>query len=298
MKPLRRLFSLAIALATPLAIMPNSALADDKIISIGGSVTEVVYALGEESRLVARDTTSSFPAAANALPDVGYMRRLSPEGVLSVEPTMIIAEEGSGPQETIDVLEAANIPFIIIPDGFDRPSVVAKIEAVAKALGVSEKGAALVDHVDAELAEVEQKVNAYSGKKKKVMFILSTRGGKIMAAGINSSADAIIRLAGGENVFTEFQGYKTVSDESVSTSGADVILMMASRGNSSGHGAADEELLAMPALQTTPAAQNKAVIRMDGLLLLGFGPRVAEAVSDLHKALYGHSHGNGESHTH
>jgi iron complex transport system substrate-binding protein len=83
----------------------------NRILSIGGSVTEVIFALGEQGRLVARDTTSSFSAAAKDLPDVGYMRSLSPEGVLSVTPGLILAEEGSGKPETIAVLEAADIPF-------------------------------------------------------------------------------------------------------------------------------------------------------------------------------------------
>ena len=81
--------------------------AADRVLSVGGSVTEIVYALGEGDRLVARDSTSSFPDSAVKLPDVGYMRALAPEGVLSVNPDLIIAEEGSGPQETIDVLREA-----------------------------------------------------------------------------------------------------------------------------------------------------------------------------------------------
>ena len=68
-----------------------------RLVSIGGDVTEIIYALGEEKRLIARDSTSLYPKEATQLPDVGYMRALSPEGILAVNPTAIIAVEGSGP---------------------------------------------------------------------------------------------------------------------------------------------------------------------------------------------------------
>ena len=74
-----------------------------RVVSIGGAVTEIVYALGEEARLVARDTTSNYPPEATALPDVGYIRRLSPEGVMSVRPDLILSEEGAGPPEALKV---------------------------------------------------------------------------------------------------------------------------------------------------------------------------------------------------
>ncbi|TIO39759.1 MAG: hemin ABC transporter substrate-binding protein, partial [Mesorhizobium sp.] len=91
-----------------------------RIAAIGGSITEIVYALGEEGHLVARDSTSSFPQAAQKLPDVGYMRALSPEGVLSVNPSGILALHGSGPKETVDVLKKSSVPFIEVPERYSH----------------------------------------------------------------------------------------------------------------------------------------------------------------------------------
>lgn len=273
---IRNLYGLA---ALGLLAFAGAAKAEDRVLSIGGAITEIVYALGEEDRLVARDTTSSFPAEVEALPDVGYMRALSPEGVLSVEPTLIIAEDGSGPLETIEVLEGANIPFVTIPDGFDRPAVATKIQAVAQALGVPEKGMALAAEVDAQLAALDTSVE----NPARVMFILSTTGGRIMASGTNTAADGIIGLAGGTNAVTGFEGYKPLTDEAVTLAAPDVIVMMARDGD---HSVADAELWAHPAISTTPAAQSQSLIRINGLLLLGFGPRTAEAAQALHAALY------------
>jgi len=255
------------------------------IVSIGGSVTEIVYALGQEDRLVARDSTSSFPAEAETLPDVGYMRALSPEGVLSVSPELIIAEDGAGPPETITVLEQASIPFITVPDEFSREGVVRKILAVGDALDVEDAAQQLADRIDAQLVDAEAAASAIAGSDKlRVLFILSTRGGRVMASGQNTAANGIIEMAGGINVITEFEGYKPLSDEAISAAAPDVILMMDRGGD---HGAANEELFAMPALIGTPAAQTQTVVRMNGLYLLGFGPRTADAVTDLNKALYG-----------
>ncbi|NIY98653.1 ABC transporter substrate-binding protein, partial [Salipiger sp. HF18] len=109
----------------------------------GGPGTGITQPPGQQHRLIARDTTSTFPPEAQALPDVGYMRALSPEGVLSVSPDLILSEEGAGPPETLGVLEEAAIPFITVPGGFDAESVAAKIRAVGDALEVPDEAEAL-----------------------------------------------------------------------------------------------------------------------------------------------------------
>ena len=126
--------ALSALLALGLAVRAGAEEPAQRIVSVGGSVTEIVYALGQEHRLVARDTTSNAPAAALELPDVGYVRRLSPEGLLSVNPDLILAEDGAGPPEALEVLRDSRIPLITVPMGFDRAAVRAKIETVAGAL--------------------------------------------------------------------------------------------------------------------------------------------------------------------
>ena len=273
--------SVTLAALAALAISSPTTAAD-RVLSVGGSVTEIVYALGEGDRLVARDSTSSFPDSAVKLPDVGYMRALAPEGVLSVNPDLIIAEEGSGPQETIDVLREAQIEFVTIPDGFSAEAVQIKIEAVAKALAVEEKGKELADKT---LLSIKAAVlDATREDPKRVIFILSTRGGRILASGTNTAADGIIALAGATNAISGFEGYKLLTDEAVIAAAPEVILMMDRGGN---HSVADAELLAMPSISETPVAKSRSILRMNGLLLLGFGPRTGKAITALSKALHG-----------
>ncbi|MBN9889412.1 heme/hemin ABC transporter substrate-binding protein [Salipiger abyssi] len=267
------------------ALLPaEAARGEADTLVIGGSVTEIVYALGQEHRLLARDTTSTYPPQAEALPDVGYMRALSPEGVLSVNPDLILSEEGAGPPETLDVLEEAAIPFITVPGGFDADAVAAKIRAVGEALDVPEAASALAEEVSTQIETASKDAQAAAGTPKRVLFVLSAQGGRLMGGGDNTGAAAIIEMAGGVNALAGVEGYKPLSDEAVTAAAPDVILMMDRDGD---HAASAEELFALPALAVTPAAETGALIKMDGLKLLGFGPRTGAAVAELAQALYG-----------
>lgn len=270
------------AAVTPLA----SAGAEEKpldasrVVAIGGSVTEIIYALGEEGRLIARDSTSVYPAAALDLPDVGYMRALSPEGVLSVNPSVIVAIEGSGPPEALAVLEKASVPFVTVPERYDREGIVEKIRVVGATLGVEDKAAKLAEEVNADIAAAEKAAEVETPKR--VLFILSLQGGRILASGSGTAADGIIALAGATNAVSGYAGYRQLSDEAVIEAAPDVILMMQRAGM---HDMQLDELVANPAIAPTPAGRDRKVVRMDGAYLLGFGPRTAAAVRDLAAAL-------------
>ncbi|WP_093255654.1 heme/hemin ABC transporter substrate-binding protein [Rubrimonas cliftonensis] len=254
-----------------------------RIVSIGGAVTEIVFALGEQDRLVGRDATSTHPPEAEALPDVGYMRALSSEGVLSLRPDLIVAAEGAGPPEAVALLREAAVPFATIPEGHDRAAVAAKIRAVADALGAPERGAALAAEVDAALARAMAQAAAPDGQSPaRVLFILSMQGGRVLASGRGTGADGIIALAGAVNAVDAFEGYKPLTDEAVIAAAPDVILMM-DRGE--GHEAARRDVVGHAALALTPAARAGRLVRLDGLLLLGFGPRTPQAISVLASAL-------------
>lgn len=267
--------------AEGLSVLPDRS----RVASVGGSITEIVYALGEEKSLVARDSTSVYPEAAFKLPDVGYMRALSPEGVLSVNPSGILALEGSGPKEAVDVLKKASIPFINVPEGFSHKGIIDKIRVVGKALDVEAKAEALAKEVDGQLSEAEALTKDIpADQRKRVLFILSMQGGKILASGSNTAADGIIAMAGGVNAVEGYSGYKQLTDEAAITAKPDMILMMDREGQLA---IDDSQIYGHPAIASTPAGQARKVIRMDGAYLLGFGPRTAGAVKDLAAALYG-----------
>ena len=258
----------------------------ERVLAIGGAVTEIVYALGEQDRLVARDSTSTFPPEATGLPDVGYMRALSPEGVLSVEPDLILARANSGPAEAIDVLRAADVRWVTVPDAFTPQGIDESIRIIAEALGVPEKGQALRARLGEDLARADALADGVRDRKR-VLFILSMRDDRILASGTGTAAHGIIDLAGAYNAISDFEGYKQLSDEAVIEADPDVILMMKGRGEAQDHGAPNSRITGHPALGATRAAREGAIVRMDGLFLLGFGPRTGEAAMELAKAIYG-----------
>ncbi|SDW52725.1 heme/hemin ABC transporter substrate-binding protein [Roseicitreum antarcticum] len=268
-------FLLAAAVATPVA-------AQDRVVVVGGGLAEIVYALGQEDRLVGRDTTASFPPAVNDLPDVGYMRALSPEGLLRLDPDLIIASEGSGPPETIAIMQNAKIPFVQVTEETSVASVMERVSTIAQTLDAADAGRALVARLQAQFDDLSQ-VTAQVSAPRRVMFILSAQDGRINTAGAGTGAEAMIELAGAVNAFDDIEGYRLLTDEAIAAAAPDVILMMDRDG---AHALSDDGIRAHPALGLTPAAQSGRIVRMDGIFLLGFGPRTAEAARALHDAVY------------
>jgi iron complex transport system substrate-binding protein len=254
-----------------------------RLVSIGGSLTEIIFALGEEGRLVARDQTALYPEAALALPDVGYMRQLAPEGVLSVSPSALLVIEGSGPPEALDVLSQAGVEYQTVPESYSADGVLLKIRAVGQALGADDKAEALAQDTEQQFSDLAARRQTVT-EPKRILFILSAEGGKIQASGSDTAADGIIALAGGVNAIDEYSGYKALTEEAIIDAAPDVILMMDRGGD---HAASDADLKANPAIALTPAGKNGAFHRLDGGYLLGFGPRTAAAAGELFNLLYG-----------
>lgn len=254
-----------------------------RLVTVGGAVTEIVFALGYGDKLVARDITSFYPDEVNKLPSVGYMRALAPEGVLSVNPSAILMIQGGGPKETIDVLSKASVPLVTIPEGYDRDALVAKIKAVGKALDADAKADELAAKVAADVdAAVAAAHKIEEAKRKRVLFVMTVQNGKIMAAGEHTAAHGIIALAGGINATSDFHGYKPLNDEAVINARPDVILLM----DTGAQTVSEADILANPAVALTPAGQAKKVVRLGGSALL-FGPRTADAVRKVYATLYG-----------
>jgi iron complex transport system substrate-binding protein len=254
-----------------------------RIVSIGGAITEILYALGLEKKIVAIDTTSLYPPeAAGEKKSVGYMRQLSPEGVLGLTPTLIVTIEGAGPKETMAILQSSGIPLVVAPDHFTGEGIVEKIDLVAKATGTAARGQCVIERVRTDLSALGA-IKGAIAKPKRVLFVLSFVSGRAMVAGRNTAADGIIRLAGATNAIAEYEGYKPINDEAVIVARPDVVLVME---RSSGQNLTSEAVFTHPACGATPAAAGKAFVSMDGLYLLGFGPRSARAARDLATSIY------------
>ena len=253
-----------------------------RIVSIGGAITEILYALGFDDRLAGVDATSLYPTSAlRDKPNVGYMRQLSAEGVLGLNPSLVLAVQGSGPKETMDVLEAAKVPLVLVPETFSEQGLLDKIKLVGHAMGADARAECLTAAVTDDLAQLRA-LRAKVTKPLRVMFVMSLLNGRAMAAGKNTAANEIIALAGGVNAIEGYDGYKIISDEAIVAAKPDVVLSI-QRGKDSVDA---EAVYVHPAFALTPVAANKTFISMEGLYLLGFGPRTAAAARDLSIQLY------------
>lgn len=252
-----------------------------RIVSADGALTEIVYALGEQDHLVGVDTTSGYPVEATELPQIGYKRALSAEGTLSLEPKVLIATEDSGPPAVLDQIKGAGVEMKIFSAESSLKAVEEKIKGVAEVLGKTSEGERLWNKVKASVDQAQAR-NAVVDQPVKVMFILSMSDRGPIVGGANTHADSIIQLAGAVNAVQDMQGYKPVTSEVIIGLQPDIILMMTRRE----HTVQADELFAEPGFSETPAAKNKRLVTMDGMLMLGFGPRVGQAIEVLNKAFY------------
>jgi iron complex transport system substrate-binding protein len=275
---MRRLLNLAAVLA---AAISTPALAD-RVIALGGGVTEIVYALGEGGRLAGVDSTSTFPAAARDLPQVGYVRALGAEGVLSLKPDLILAGAEAGPPEVLSKLESGGVRIVRIPDAETADAVPDRIRAVAAALGAKARGEEIAAGVAADLAALKQQIAGRTATP--VVFVLTAGRGAPLSAGTGTAADTMIRLAGGRNVSDGMKGYKPLSAEALVGLNPEVIVSGSHVAEAVG---GPQGLARLPELSGTPAARSGRVAVLDSLYLLGLGPRTAHAAHDLAVAIGG-----------
>jgi iron complex transport system substrate-binding protein len=252
-----------------------------RIVSIGGAVTEILYALGLEQRIVAVDATSHYPPQAlREKPSVGYFRQLSPEGVLGLNPSLILAIDGAGPKQAVSVLQSAGVGFVSVPDTFTGEGIIEKIRVIAAATGVEKRGECLASAVAADL-DVLARLRSRIGKPARALFVLSFVGDRAQVAGRVTAAEGILRLSGATNAITEFEGYKPVSDEAIIAAQPEAVLAMQREANPLDA----RTVFAHQGFALTPAAKRNAFVALNALYLLGFGPRTALAARDVAAAV-------------
>lgn len=251
----------------------------NRIISVGGSITEIIYLLEAQTQLVAVDTTSLFPAEATKLAKIGYMRQLSAEGVLALRPSAVLLTSEAGPPAVIAQLRAAGVPLELMNADHSFAELVYKVRTIARVVDRVAQGEKLEEQLTLEWDKAKAVVRTTQNvqQKAKVLFILS-HSGSAQVSGAGTAADAVIQLAGGINVMTGFQGYKPLTAEAVIAAAPSAILITQQGLDAMG---GVDKLLAQPGLGLTPAGKLKRVISVDALQLLGFGPRLPRTISDV-----------------
>ncbi|MFZ6657796.1 heme/hemin ABC transporter substrate-binding protein [Undibacterium sp. TJN19] len=262
-----------------------------RIVSVGGALTEIIYALNANNDLVAVDTTSLFPEVARKLPSVGYARTLSAEGVLGLAPTQVIATEDAGPPAVLRQLTASGVPVTILAANHRFEGLLDRVKRIGELTGRETQAASMMQNLQQEWtrarAPILQREAQANSKPVRILFILAHSPAQIMVAGRDTSAQAMIDYVGAKNAISPvsgsgFTGYKAMTPEAVIAAQPDIILVTEQGVKATG---GTEAFLKMPGVEQTPAGRGHRVIAVEAMLLLGFGPRLPQAVSLLDAAI-------------
>ncbi|EPW5499134.1 heme/hemin ABC transporter substrate-binding protein [Vibrio vulnificus] len=276
------ILGLSFALLSTALSMPLQA-AQERIISAGSAVTELILALHAEQSLIAVDVTSQLPDGQQ-LPKIGYHRRLSAEGLLALSPTALIGSDEMGPAPVLQQLKSTGVDIEVVNTQANVDGLKARIDQIAAILNKPQEAQQLKSLVDQQVQSL--KANQPTNQKKKVLFLLIHEGRAANVAGTDTTPDAIINLAGAINPAADkITAYKPLSSESMVEMQPDVILV--SGRSFEKLGGPDAIIKMMPLLAATPAGQNKQIMAIDGAALVGgLGLKSLAEAKRLNQLLY------------
>lgn len=261
------------------AVLLASQATAQRIVSLGGEATEIIYALGAEDKLVAVDATSNYPAAANELPNVGYHGRLSAEALMAFEPTLVLANEQAGPPEVLEQLEAAGVKIVHLGSELSLDTPVANIRLIAELVGEEERGEELAAQLTADLAAATARA-ADLDPKPRVLFLYLGARSMQFAGGDETSSNVMIEAAGGVDVGKEigFVGNVPFTPEAIAAAEPDVLIVTERGMNVMG---SIDAVLEIPGIAESPAAKAGNVIVFEDGYFLNLGLRSADALTEL-----------------
>ncbi|MFY9084551.1 heme/hemin ABC transporter substrate-binding protein [Aliarcobacter cryaerophilus] len=241
-----------------------------KIVSVGGSITETIVALGHSDELIGVDLSSSYPKEITSkLPNVGYWIDLPQEGILSLKPEVVIISNQAGPKKLVDSLPSYGIKTYIIDDQPSIESAKKKIMQVGEVLKEEQKAQEIITRIEKNVSKMQKEIK--SKKKPKVLFLFSRGEGTTMAAGTATKAGVMIGLAGGENIVTTKQ-FSQISGEAILQMNPDVIITS----NHTVETGIDKNIV-----DSTNAGKNGKIFNMDMILISGFTVRTDYALQEL-----------------
>lgn len=254
-----------------------------RLISLSGALTEIIYLLGAEQLLVGSDTTSNYPEAADKTPKVGYVRQLAAEGVLSLKPDTVIGTTEAGPPVVLQQIAQAGVTVALVQSDHTWDEVLRKIRLVGQATGKLAQAEQLAQSLQTQWDETQAQVRASlaAGRSPRALFVLS-HSGSPQVAGQATAADALLRMGGASNVMQGFNGYRPLTAEAMAQAAPQVIVTTTQGLEAVG---GEQKFWARPELALTPAFKNKAMVALEASQLLGYGPRLPQAVQALHQGL-------------
>ena len=253
-----------------------------RIVSVNPAVTEILFALGAGPRVVGVDASSLTPPEARSRAQVGYQRTLAAEGLLALSPSLVAGTQDAGPPSTLDALRSARVPVLMLAAAPTVTNARERVRTLAQVTNAKKRGDSVITAIDRGLEQARKRATE-SASKPRVLFLYTRGNTAALVSGANTPADAMIALAGGINAISGFDGYRPLTAEAVVAAAPDVILITDDALQALGD---VDGLLQQPGLGLTPAGRARRVLHFESQYLLGFGPRLGQAATDLADALH------------
>ncbi|MFI8432577.1 hemin ABC transporter substrate-binding protein [Streptomyces sp. NPDC079020] len=259
----------------------------DRIVPLTGSLSEIVFTLGLGEQVVARDITATFEQAEK-LPVVTRAHDVSAESVLSLKPTVVLADTTTGPGEAIEQIRDAGIPLLVVEPAKELADVGRRIDTVAAALGVPDSGSELKERTQSRIDAARKSVPAHEdGRKPRVAFLYLRGSASVyLLGGSGSGASSLLEAAGAVDAGKASglkKDFTAITSEALAKAAPDAILVM-SKGLESVDGI--DGLVKIPGIAETPAGMDRRVVSIDDGVLLNYGPRTNQVLADLVEQLY------------
>ena len=257
----------------------------ERIVSLNGSTTEILFALEVGERVVGCDASSTYPEGVREkLPSVGYQYGLNAEGILSLKPTLVIGHEDVKPPQVVEQIRMAGVTVLLLKEPRTFDAAKKRLLTIGKAVGCEKKAKELAEVLDSDIKKLQTKLKLRKEKPKLKALFLYLRGTQTaLVLGKDTAAAAMFKVAGVENAAGKIKGNKPMTAEAVIDAKPDVYVLFTTGLESVG---GVDGLLKLPGLALTPAGQNKRVVAIAGQYFSGFGPRCGRAALDLFKGIY------------
>jgi len=242
----------------------------------------MVFALGKGPNIVAVDLSSTYPDSAKLLKTVGYHRALNPEGIIAMNPDLVIHSNDIGPETVLPQITAAGLNI----KAFGGANTIDSAKLLMNELGFffeeQRKADSLNKLLDSSLAKATSKLNELNFKDTpSVMIIHFGRASNIyfVMSGRKGPGDKMIELAGGKVVGYDAKGARQISGEAVAASNPDIII--ATDFGYDQMGSMEKFMTDVPGVSLTNAGKNKRIVRFEEHDLVYFGPRSGENIIKL-----------------
>ena len=273
-----------LALAACLTLGAAADAVPRRVVSLIPATTEMIFAMGAGSRLIAVSSYDKYPPEATKLPRVGALLDPDTERILSLHPDLVIVY---GTQAELKrSLDRATIPYYSY-EHRAMPDIMATIRAVGARIGYGVQANGLASSMEQQLASVRATVAGRPRPRTLLVFERDrTTLQNIYASGGYGFLADLLDVAGGDNIFADVKQQSVqAGTEQILARRPDVIVELR-YGESAKNVDPTRDLRAWDSLGSVPAVRTKRIVILVGDQYVVPGPRIVQAARELAQALH------------